>query len=265
MKLHSANFHFEPAAEPPVLKAGAVHLWSAHLHDAPAAAHELLSAAEWARACRFHFDSDRARYIAARALLRTILAPYADCGPCELGIAYGPQGKPRLEDSMLRFNLSHSGNLLLLAVTFGREIGVDVEEMRDNVQFQILSDHYFDPADAWELRLLDPGRRAERFYEIWTRTEAQLKAAGSGLAHGMMIPNPERWKVLSFTPAEGYAGALAVEGGEFCLESMVWRGSDRPVINRSELQPFRELHCLGGSSPFSTPRAVPPAAANSDL
>jgi 4'-phosphopantetheinyl transferase len=209
----------------PKLNVGEVHVWRAHLDDADThALGNLLVPAEWIRAQRFHFTRDRERFIASRGLLRTILARYLDHAPQELRFAQGPHGKPELDGvcSSLRFNLSHSDDLMLLAVTHARAVGIDLELMREDVPFQTLADYYFEPEDAWHLRLLPPAQRAWKFYDLWTSTEARLKADGAGLGRGLKIFEPDRWSLLKLTPAAGYAAALAVEGGDFQVECWSW-------------------------------------------
>lgn len=203
---------------------GEVHLWRACL-DASAGFEGLLSSAEWLRAERHHFDRDRERFIAARGLLRSILGRYLSLDPRELIFSIGPNGKPELADvcSPLRFHLSHSEDLMLLAVTHSREIGVDLEAVRSDVPFEMLADYYFDPEDAWDLRLLPAAQRAWKFYDVWTCTEAQLKASGESLASSSAAKNPDCWSLLKFNPAEGYTGAVAVEGGDFQLQCWSWR------------------------------------------
>jgi 4'-phosphopantetheinyl transferase len=208
----------------PTLRPGEVHVWSANLIGADALG-ESLSPSEWMRAERFHFERDRARYIAGRGLLRTILGRYLEVAPRDLRFTQSAQGKPELEGmgSSLRFNLSHSDDLMLLAVTHAREIGIDLELMREDVPFQTLADYYFEPEDAWRLRLLPPAQRVWKFYDLWTRTEAQLKASGQGLGQGLKVLEPDRWSLLKLTPAAGYAATLAVERGEFQLECWSWQ------------------------------------------
>ena len=214
---------FEPGPELPHLCGGEVHLWRARLDGPVTEAAYLLSPPEWLRAERFHFRRDRQRYMAGRALLRTVLARYVGGDPRDLEFSTGPHGKPELVGSTLRFNVSHSGDLFLLAVTYGREVGVDVEEMRDHLPFEMLADHYFDPEDAWDLRMLNASEKACRFYDLWTGTEARLKASGAGLSQGVRVPTPERWSLLSLRPADGFAGALAIEGGHFALKCWSWQ------------------------------------------
>lgn len=208
---------------PPALRPGHVHVWRAELSPTPAA-RAALSRDDLERADRFHFDRDRDRFIASRGIQRQVLSQYVGIAPHKLKFEAGPFGKPALPgDTTLRFNLSHSGNLMLLALTHAREIGVDVEEMKQNVPFETLADHYFDPEDAWDLRLLPASERAWKFYDVWTCTEAQLKASGIGLAQGPTVTDADRWSLLKFKPAEGYAAAVAVEGGDFQLECWSWQ------------------------------------------
>ena len=219
-----ATHDWQPAPHAPRLRAGEVHLWRAPLGDATPELRDTLSPAECVRAERFHFERDRRRFIAARGLLRTILGRYLDLDPREVRFVFGEHGKPALDGacSTLRFNLSHSDDLLLLAVSHAREVGVDVEFMRADVPFGALADRYFEPEDAWRLRLLPPAERAWHFYELWTSTEARLKAGGRGLGGGTHIVAPDRWSLLRLTPAAGYAAALAVEGGAFQLNCWSW-------------------------------------------
>jgi 4'-phosphopantetheinyl transferase len=137
----------------------------------------------------------------------------------------GPHGKPELTGAAvsLRFNLSHSDDLMLLAVTHARAVGIDLELIREDVPVETLADYYFAPEDAWHLRMLPAPQRVWKFYELWTSAEAQLKANGTGIAHGLKVLEPDRWSLLKLTPADGYTGALAVEGDDFQLECWSWQ------------------------------------------
>ena len=216
---------WKTATSHPPIGPGEVHVWRAPLAetDVPALG-QVLSPDEWIRAERFHFALDRARFISGRGLLRTILGRYLDLSPRDLRFTHGPHGKPELAGvcSSLQFNLSHSDDLMLLAVTHARAVGIDLEMMRDNVPFQTLADYYFEPEDAWDLRLLPPDQRAWKFYDLWTSAEARLKATGIGLARGLKVITPDRWSLLKLTPAAGYTAALAVEGEDFQLECWSW-------------------------------------------
>lgn len=222
----ATNIDWKPAHVHPELRPGEVHVWRIPLSgNAPGELDALLSRDESIRAERFHFEHDRARFICGRGLLRTILGRYLKADPCTLQFAEGAHGKPELTGiaSPLRFNLSHSDDLMLLAVTHARAVGVDLEMVRENVPVETLADYYFEPEDAWRLRLLPPPQRLWRFYELWTSTEAQLKADGTGIGHGLKVLQPDRWSLLKLVPAEGYTAALAVEGDDFQVECWSWQ------------------------------------------
>lgn len=217
---------WKSALDHPVLGPGEVHVWRARLDETDAAVlGEVLAPGEWIRAQRFHFERDRERFIVGRGLLRTILGRYLERAPQDLRFTQGPHGKPELDGgcSSLRFNLSHSDDLMLLAVTHARAVGIDLELMRENVPFEVLADYYFEPEDAWHLRLLPPAQRAWKFYDLWTSAEARLKADGAGIARGLKILEPDRWSLLKLAPAEGYAATLAIEGGGFQVAYWSWR------------------------------------------
>lgn len=217
-------FHVPPQALPR-LRAGEVHLWQASLDRLPEAMRSTLSRAEWLRSGRFHFAEDRERYISTRALVRAILAKYLDQDPATLQFASGPQGKPALLNAatFLRFNLSHSDDLMLLAVTFGREVGVDLEAIRSQVHYEMLAEHYFSPEDQWALRITPSVERHRKFFELWTRTEARLKARGLGLGETPSSTDRAELSVRSLEPANGYAAAVAVEGDTFDLTCFQWQ------------------------------------------
>jgi 4'-phosphopantetheinyl transferase len=216
---------WELANHAPQITAREVHIWRAPL-ESDAELEQTLSAEEQSRANRFYFDRDRERFIAARGLLRTILGKYLAKPGKSVRFVAGAHGKPEIEPGVsdsLRFNLSHSAELMLLAVTRIGEVGVDLEMMRDDVPFETLAEHHFAPEQASSLRLLPPANRAAKFYDIWTATEAQLKASGIGLLNGTNIVEPDRWSLHKLTPAPGYAGALAVEGEDVQLKCWSWQ------------------------------------------
>lgn len=193
------------------LRGDEVHLWRASLEPKPELS-RWLAEDEWARASRFHFERDRQRFIAARGVVRATLSRYVSVPPDQLRFSIGSAGKPELQGAgaEFRFNISHSSELLLIAVTRDYEVGVDLEWMREDVPFEVLAERHFEPAESARIRSLPAPCRAPAFYEVWTRTEAQLKASGLGLSAGTSVVQPDRWSVRSFTPAPGYAAAIAV-------------------------------------------------------
>jgi len=123
-------------------------------------------------------------------------------------------GKPRLasEPERLAFNLSHSGGLALVAVTRGREVGVDVEREKPGRDLAALAERALAPEDAAAVRAAGEEERAPLFYDLWTRHEARLKCLGVGLGRPPAWPAPPvAVEGLPIDP--GYAAAVAVTGG----------------------------------------------------
>jgi 4'-phosphopantetheinyl transferase len=241
---------WQPAAQPPTLTIDEVHVWRIALEVGEAMLallRDILADDERQRAERFHFEKDRRHFTAGRGALRILLAGYLGRRPEEVRFAYSNYGKPRLADSdnrgHLRFNLTHSHGLALLAVTRGRDIGVDVERLRDmEHDGEPLAGRFFSPREAAVLRSLPPAMRREAFFHCWTRKEAYIKANGKGLSLPLDQfdvslhpaepaallatqhdpPEARRWSLRSLLPSEGYVGALAVEGHSWQLWCGEW-------------------------------------------
>src|SRR5260370_32848800 len=161
-----------------------VHVWTVNL--APPAIelmrlYTLLSDDERVRAGRFRFVEHANRYAVARAKLRRILGRYTDVAPWLLQFKYSANGKPFLANGSIRFNVSHSSNLAAVAVTRGREVGIDVEQIRNDDDLLDVAEHYFAPAERAALRLLSADERRLGFLRCCTRKEGYLKPRGEGL------------------------------------------------------------------------------------
>ena len=207
----------------PQLATGEIHLWRAALAEPRrlAGAEAVLSREEILRTRRFIHRVDQERYIAAHGALRMVLGLYLSVDPQSLEFLIGPHGKPALVQTFtdLRFNLSHSADLALIAVARGREVGVDVERVERDIEFEPIVDQYFDPTEAWELRTAPPEERVSRFFDLWTRKEASLKAEGVGL----VSPSRTRhFTACNVCPVPGYAGAVASEGEDWRLAFWHW-------------------------------------------
>jgi 4'-phosphopantetheinyl transferase len=146
-------------------------------------------------------------------MLRRVLALYLDEAPEEIVLIRDERGKPRLaaEPARIAFNLSHSGALTLVAVSCGREVGVDVERVKPERDLVALAERALGPEDAAAVRGAAGDERTRLFYELWTRHEARLKCLGVGLAGTPAWPAaPVAVESLPIDP--GYAAALAVGG-----------------------------------------------------
>lgn len=229
------------------LAADDVHVWSLSL-DVPEAELQrlgrVISADEAARAERFVFSPDCRRYLAAHGLLRLVLAGYLGTSPEAVVFSSSSDGKPRLAPpERLRFNLSHSGLIALVAVSANREVGVDVEEIRDVGDMEDLVKTCFSPVEQAALASLPAAQRRWAFFAGWTRKEAFLKALGEGLSRSLdsfdvsLAPGeparlirvegapraPETYAVQSLEPAPGYLAALVVESPQVTVH---WRRRD---------------------------------------
>jgi 4'-phosphopantetheinyl transferase len=184
MKRRSYNFGQDTV---PALTANWVHVWNVSTDKARnlETFSEVLSPEEKARADRFHFERDRRAFIVCRGMLRRLISAYTGLDASRIGFRVGPQGKPSLEEprgSDLRFNVSHSGEVALLAFSLCQEIGVDVEYKRSDVDFLSLAELSFSRDERAAILSCSPADRADLFYEFWTCKEACIKADGRGLS-----------------------------------------------------------------------------------
>lgn len=145
-----------------------------------------LSSDEHKRAERFLVEEPRRQFIFGRALLRQLLGACLNTAPSALSFYYRPRGKPVLEQSAscgdLSFNLSHSGQLVVIALARDREVGVDLEWFHSHTDWSLLAERIFSVRELREIRSLPVSKQREAFFNGWTRKEAYLKATGEGLA-----------------------------------------------------------------------------------
>ena len=217
----------------PSLETGTVHVWRIALDQADDRLERFrrtLEPHELERAGRFHFEKHRRHFIVARGFLRSVVARYLEQSPNSLRFVYGAYGKPALaSEHGLRFNLSHSNEVALLAVTLEAELGVDVEHMRADFASEDIARRFFSRAEVEAFNALPKEEQVAAFFRCWTRKEAYIKAIGKGLSQALdafdvtLAPGaaPEltraedddvsRWLLRDIHVAEGYAGALIVE------------------------------------------------------
>lgn len=185
-------------------------VWRAEL-DAPGwPGPEQLPAAERERAAAMRRPGAAAHWVAARWALRHVLARYLDEEPAEIELALDPHGKPELAQApeRLRFNLSHSGGIALVAVSREHEVGVDVEQVRAGRDAVALAERALPPEDVAAVRGAPDEERAEVFHRHWARHEARLKCLGVGLGGEQPQATPVALSDLDLGP--GYAAAVAV-------------------------------------------------------
>ncbi|MDF0644498.1 MAG: 4'-phosphopantetheinyl transferase superfamily protein [Nitrospira sp.] len=170
------------------IKDGTIHVWQCGLDDADSCLdplHSYLDAEERLRASRFVHETDRRRYIAAHGCLRALLARYAGRPPAALPLGRSRAGKPMLlpgsDFSTVSFNMSHSHGRMLLAVAKHREVGADLELVREDVEALKLAERFYTQAEYAALTAQPSAQRTRRFFQYWVAKEAVLKGQGRGL------------------------------------------------------------------------------------
>jgi medium-chain acyl-[acyl-carrier-protein] hydrolase len=243
--LHAAN---SPQSRFPI-DTGEVHVWTIRFDENVEKVCRLsrsLASDERDRAERFHFQRDRERFIVGRSALRSLLGTYLNRQPSDIPLWYNSQGKPFLHrlpsDPDLQFNVAHSGELALVALALARPLGIDVERLRSNIDWQDLCARYFSKSESAELQSLPEAERPRAFFAAWTRKEAYLKAHGVGLSLPLdqfsVSLNPreparlrstehdpdqrDRWELHAFEPHDGYVAALAIAGRGLRIEHRNW-------------------------------------------
>ncbi len=227
----------------PTLGSDEVHVWQAALdrHSADDLM-QVLAADEISRANRFHFAKDRDHFVVARGLLRKLIGGYLGVSAVELTFAYLEKGKPFLsgsQKSLLNFNLAHSQARAIFAFSLGREVGVDLEFIREDFEGDKIAERFFSKPEIAALATVPLELKCQAFFDCWTRKEAYIKARGDGLsmpldefdvafapgeAAALLRNHREpaevtRWRMQSIPAAEGYVAALVAEGQDWRLKS----------------------------------------------
>jgi 4'-phosphopantetheinyl transferase len=203
------------------------------LHEAYRA---LLTDEERGKEFRFYFPDDQRRYLVTRALVRTVLARYLPVQPTDWRFSNNQWGRPEIsnlarDECGLRFNISHTKGLIALGVAHGRELGVDVENLRTRDVSLEIADRFFAEPEVAELATVPKERQQDRFFEYWTFKESYIKARGMGLSiplgqFSFHYPNeravniaidPElgddanRWSFWQYRPTADYLMAVCAE------------------------------------------------------
>jgi 4'-phosphopantetheinyl transferase len=220
------------------LDVGAIHVWtiSASNLDIVDECREYISPQEADEASRFLFERDYRNSVVSRGFRRMMLARHTGKDPHALRFAYGPQGKPSLADHpTVRFNVTHSGDVVMFAVTRGCEVGLDVEQMKSHRtpdDLEGIAKQAFSARERHDIARLPAVRREAAFYRCWTEKEAFIKLVGAGmqfpldafdvevdpdkppalLALRAPAPNALPCGMASLAAPPGYMAAMAVRG-----------------------------------------------------
>jgi 4'-phosphopantetheinyl transferase len=261
-----------PKARPPVTaNRRDIDIWLAYYDEIVdgrqlAGLRLLLSDDEVAQESRFYFADDRKRYLVTRAMVRMVLSRYASIAPENWLFSKNAYGRPVIADAIveaevdargLSFNLSHTRGLIALAVTRGRVLGVDVENIAARCVSLDVAEHFFSPTEVAELACVAADRQQDRFFEYWTLKESYIKARGMGLSlpldrfsfsfpHHSAVSlsidhdlqdHADRWSFWQYRPTADYLMAICAER---CVD-------DAPVISMRKFTP------LGNEMPVIVP------------
>lgn len=232
-----------------------VHIWRASL-DWPSEyitrLQETLSLEERERADRFYFSADRTRHVIGRALSRILLGHCLGITPGSVKFDCGARGKPSLAVNLrrasLNFNVSHSGDFVLVGLAYNRDLGIDIERICTNIDAEGIAERVFSVRERLSLAVLPVGMRCDAFFACWTRKEAYVKARGDGLNLALdafdvaFLPGQEprlvetrhdpaearRWILRDLEAGPNYRAALAVEGPDLRLKCWDWLGELPP-------------------------------------
>jgi 4'-phosphopantetheinyl transferase len=233
----------QPPDKLPALETS-VQVWAVRLDDPTVdieGGQEVLSDDERARAARFRFERHCRRYLAAHIALHEILRRYIGSSPARLSFELGANGKPRLMPAFacaLEFNLSHSNEMALIAVSQGRELGVDIEHVRQTFEFQEVAERFFTTKEVAALRGLPQALQRQAFFKCWTSKEAFLKAKGTGLSgaldeveisltnnqHVRIAAAVPGWWLCELSPITDYEAALVGAGTPEPVHCYRWLG-----------------------------------------
>jgi 4'-phosphopantetheinyl transferase len=232
------------------------HVWRASLNQsakAIAILEALLSQDEGQRADGYYRALDRDRFIVGRGILRMIISAYLALSPRKLRFTYGEYGKPAVSDDQndraLNFNLSHSAELALYAVTRGRAVGIDIKHIREDFATIEIAERFFSKDEVAEIKSLPMDQRTLGFFNCWSRKESFIKAKGLGVSYPLdrftvsltpgvppallKVDDDEReasqWKVYELSPGAGYVAALIIKQPPVTLKRwhfspLHWRG-----------------------------------------
>jgi 4'-phosphopantetheinyl transferase len=216
------------------LEAGEIHVWRVDLDQPQEVVQQFrstLETDELDRADRFHFEKDRTAFAVSRGFLRRVLGGYLKTKPEALRFSYGPYGKPALNgEHRLKFNMSHSRGIALVGVSEAKELGVDVEYMREDFATEDIARRFFSPREVVAFNALPSELQVAAFFRCWTRKEAYIKAIGRGLSQPLdgfdvtLAPDESpallradeddvsRWSLCDIDVGGDYAAALVCEG-----------------------------------------------------
>jgi len=169
---------------PSVWRKTKVYVWRLHVPTLiqMEGLHKWLLKDEEKRMARFRQESDRQRFLIAHSALNCILCQYLEITKTRLIYSENAFGKPEVPSKAIQFNLSHSGEWVIIAVARQHKVGVDVESLDRGVEIEGLAKRFFSPQESKALLTLTAAEQRLAFFRVWTRKEALLKMIGTGFA-----------------------------------------------------------------------------------
>ncbi|MBN2040683.1 MAG: 4'-phosphopantetheinyl transferase superfamily protein [Spirochaetes bacterium] len=233
---------------PAILKGNEAHIWLVEINKQVRELDyyaSILTSDEKKRSSRFVFEKDRNRDIINRAVLRLLLSKYIKIDPGRINYNYNKFNKPELShpvNNELKFNLSHSGNLIIYAFSLRREIGIDIEKKRELNDADGIISRFCSEQEKSEYFSYPAEERGNIFISCWTRKEAYIKARGEGLAFPLnnftmtLAPDKspalmhvkdekaeeKRWSFYNIIVPDDYNSTLAIEGNNIKLLYYKW-------------------------------------------
>lgn len=216
------------------MKENEVHVWAVDL-DAITLTENFfcssLSHEEKTRRDKLVFERDRKRFALAREIQRRILSHYISVKPESVEYNYNKYGKPEIRSHIkVGFNISHSDGMLLFAIASNRQVGIDIEKIKDIKDILLIAESYFSDIEIKELKNLPDRVKTDAFFTCWTRKEAFIKAIGKGLSYSLkdfsvsVSPaskpelihpkngvNSSEWSIFDMSPPDKFKAALIVE------------------------------------------------------
>ena len=241
------NTTWKPAPSRPTIR-DELHLWRVELEIHPHQIEPLertLSSTEHERAQRFRFPQHRRRFVVRRGVLRDVLGRYLSVAPERIEFEKNRYGKLSVigqeTPNEIRFNLSHSADLATIALTRGREVGVDIEQIKPERATSQIARRFFASSETKAITALPSDEQTVAFFRCWTRKEAYIKAKGQGLSLPLssfevtVAANQPpalqqvsgdsdeilRWTMGTFDPGPSFLGAFVVEVP--CDEQQCWQ------------------------------------------
>ena len=240
---------WQPTPDDLTLSTGHVDIWKCCVKlgdDQIGELSSLLSTEEKARAQRLKIAEKQNQFIIARGRLRQNLGKYLNLDQHAFKFEYAVHGKPYMEERWqgheISFNVSHSHNFILIAMSLDHQLGIDIEKIQHGKDHTALARRFFSKREQAELTVLPEEIKTRAFYSCWARKEAFVKAVGDGITYGLdtfdVSVHPDEtkplinihtnsgeditWSVFNIPMDEDYMAALAVTDNTVSVRCWIW-------------------------------------------